>query len=162
VVERYGVDNEDAFPPIKVVVVEGSEDITIKISDEGGGIPRSAIPLIWTSVEEFLRTFASALPLRSFDLASSFSPFSPCLSWDRAGKGETREGFIQSYPSSGLDHHPQPKEFEPSRKAEPDTKHQEQELKRVDDRYLYTTMSDEGLEANIESSDFKAPMAGFG
>jgi len=48
VVERYGVDNEDAFPPIKVVVVEGSEDITIKISDEGGGIPRSAIPMIWT------------------------------------------------------------------------------------------------------------------
>lgn len=48
VVERYGPDNEDSFPPIKVVVVEGSEDITIKISDEGGGIPRSAIPLIWT------------------------------------------------------------------------------------------------------------------
>ncbi|KAF8958333.1 mitochondrial pyruvate dehydrogenase [Flammula alnicola] len=48
VVERYGVDHEDHFPPIKVVVVEGKEDITIKISDEGGGIPRSAIPLIWT------------------------------------------------------------------------------------------------------------------
>ena len=48
VVERYGVENEDTFPPIKVVVVEGSEDITIKISDEGGGIPRSAIPMIWT------------------------------------------------------------------------------------------------------------------
>ena len=48
VVERYGVDAEDRFPPIKVVVVEGKEDITIKISDEGGGIPRSAIPLIWT------------------------------------------------------------------------------------------------------------------
>jgi len=48
VVERYGVENEDNFPPIKVVVVEGKEDITIKISDEGGGIPRSAIPLIWT------------------------------------------------------------------------------------------------------------------
>lgn len=29
-------------------------------------------------------------------------------------------------------------------------------------RYLYTTMSDEGLESTIESSDFKAPMAGFG
>lgn len=29
-------------------------------------------------------------------------------------------------------------------------------------RYLYTTMSDAGLEANIESSDFTAPMAGFG
>lgn len=48
VVERYGPDNEDAFPPIKVIVVEGKEDITIKISDEGGGIPRSAVPLIWT------------------------------------------------------------------------------------------------------------------
>ncbi|TFK62959.1 mitochondrial pyruvate dehydrogenase [Pluteus cervinus] len=48
VVERFGVDNEDNFPPIKVIVVEGKEDITIKISDEGGGIPRSAIPLIWT------------------------------------------------------------------------------------------------------------------
>ncbi|OWZ36265.1 hypothetical protein LQV05_006392 [Cryptococcus neoformans] len=76
VVERYGVDNDDEYPPIKVVVVEGREDITIKISDEGGGIPRSAIPHIWT--------------------------------------------------------------------------------------YLYTTMSDEGLEDTIQGSDFKAPMAGFG
>ncbi|ETW78186.1 hypothetical protein HETIRDRAFT_460407 [Heterobasidion irregulare TC 32-1] len=48
VVERYGHDREDQLPPIKVIVVEGKEDITIKISDEGGGIPRSAIPLIWT------------------------------------------------------------------------------------------------------------------
>lgn len=48
VVERYGVDNEDHFPPIKVIVVEGKEDITIKISDEGGGIPRSEVPLAWT------------------------------------------------------------------------------------------------------------------
>jgi pyruvate dehydrogenase kinase 2/3/4 len=47
IVERHGADNE-VFPPIKVVVVEGKEDITVKISDEGGGIPRSAIPLIWT------------------------------------------------------------------------------------------------------------------
>ncbi|CAK5264156.1 unnamed protein product [Mycena citricolor] len=53
VVERFGVDAEEKdrdfhFPPIKIIVVEGKEDITIKISDEGGGIPRSAIPLIWT------------------------------------------------------------------------------------------------------------------
>ena len=48
VVERFGPDQEDLFPPIKIIVVEGKEDITIKISDEGGGIPRSAIPLIWT------------------------------------------------------------------------------------------------------------------
>jgi len=48
VVERYGYENEDALPAIKVIVSEGREDITVKISDEGGGIPRSAIPLIWT------------------------------------------------------------------------------------------------------------------
>jgi pyruvate dehydrogenase kinase 2/3/4 len=29
-----------------VIVSEGREDITIKISDEGGGIPRSSIPLV--------------------------------------------------------------------------------------------------------------------
>lgn len=45
VVERHGVENEDNFPPVKVVVVEGKEDLTIKISDEGGGIPRSAVSL---------------------------------------------------------------------------------------------------------------------
>jgi len=90
VVERYGVDNEDSFPPIKVVVVEGSEDITIKISDEGGGIQRSAIPLIWTCVVQRVLGLGSLA------------------------------------------------------------------------RYLYTTMGDEGLESNIEQSDFKAPMAGFG
>jgi pyruvate dehydrogenase kinase 2/3/4 len=47
VVERNG-DLEDSFPEIRVVVAEGNEDITIKISDEGGGIPRSGMPLIWT------------------------------------------------------------------------------------------------------------------
>ena len=46
--ERFGTSDEARLPPIRVVVVEGNEDITIKISDEGGGIPRSAIPLIWT------------------------------------------------------------------------------------------------------------------
>ena len=75
VVERYGVDadadvdgvvdtspgssagadasgegepRKGGYPPIRVIVSSGREDITIKISDEGGGIPRSAIPLIWT------------------------------------------------------------------------------------------------------------------
>ncbi|KAI8099192.1 mitochondrial branched-chain alpha-ketoacid dehydrogenase kinase-domain-containing protein [Halteromyces radiatus] len=48
VVERFGPDYEDEFPPIKVVIAYGREDITIKISDEGGGIPRSGIPLVWT------------------------------------------------------------------------------------------------------------------
>ncbi|CAG8591567.1 3474_t:CDS:10, partial [Paraglomus occultum] len=47
VVELLGDDAED-YPHIKVIVAEGKEDITIKISDEGGGIPRSETPLVWT------------------------------------------------------------------------------------------------------------------
>ncbi|KAL3962313.1 hypothetical protein ACCO45_003836 [Purpureocillium lilacinum] len=47
VVETHGMDKQE-FPVTKVIVAEGKEDITIKISDEGGGIPRSAIPLVWT------------------------------------------------------------------------------------------------------------------
>ncbi|KAF5654955.1 pyruvate dehydrogenase kinase [Fusarium heterosporum] len=47
VVETHGMEKQ-AFPVTKVIVAEGKEDITIKISDEGGGIPRSAIPLVWT------------------------------------------------------------------------------------------------------------------
>ncbi|KNE73180.1 hypothetical protein AMAG_17372 [Allomyces macrogynus ATCC 38327] len=57
VVERYGPD-ADHFPPVKVVVAEGREDITIKVSDEGGGIARSGMPLIWT----YLYTTAPAQP----------------------------------------------------------------------------------------------------
>lgn len=47
VVETHGEDKQE-FPVTKVIVAEGKEDITIKITDEGGGIPRSAIPLVWT------------------------------------------------------------------------------------------------------------------
>jgi pyruvate dehydrogenase kinase 2/3/4 len=47
VVETHGQDRQE-FPVTKVIVAEGKEDITIKVSDEGGGIPRSAIPLVWT------------------------------------------------------------------------------------------------------------------
>ena len=36
------------FPVRRVVVAEGGEDVTIKVSDEGGGIPRSGMPRIWT------------------------------------------------------------------------------------------------------------------
>lgn len=47
VVETHGAEKEE-FPVTQVIVSEGREDITLKISDEGGGIPRSAIPLVWT------------------------------------------------------------------------------------------------------------------
>ncbi|KAJ1565220.1 hypothetical protein HK096_003964 [Nowakowskiella sp. JEL0078] len=47
VVERHGLDCE-TYPEIKMIVASGKEDITIKVSDEGGGIPRSGTNLIWT------------------------------------------------------------------------------------------------------------------
>jgi len=42
-VECFGINKEDCFPPIKVI--EGKEDIVVKMSDEGGGIPRSGCSL---------------------------------------------------------------------------------------------------------------------
>lgn len=39
-----------------MVVVEGKEDLTIKISDEGGGIPRSAVSLRQCISTESART----------------------------------------------------------------------------------------------------------
>nr|CAG8491537.1 5528_t:CDS:2 [Entrophospora candida] len=47
-VVEFSGDDADEYPPIKIIVSKGQEDITIKISDEGGGIPRSSIPLVWT------------------------------------------------------------------------------------------------------------------
>jgi len=35
-------------PIIRLVIAEGDEDITVKLSDEGGGIARSGLPRIWT------------------------------------------------------------------------------------------------------------------
>lgn len=46
-VETHGADS-DSFPPIKVIVAAGKEDITIKVTDQGGGIPRRNIPMVWT------------------------------------------------------------------------------------------------------------------
>jgi hypothetical protein len=35
------------IPPIRVVIVKGKEDVTIKVADRGGGIPRSKNSSIW-------------------------------------------------------------------------------------------------------------------
>ncbi|KAL9002641.1 MAG: hypothetical protein Q9188_004441 [Gyalolechia gomerana] len=61
VVETHGQDKQD-FPVTKVIVAKGNEDITIKISDEGGGIPRSAIPLVWTYMYTTVETTPSLDP----------------------------------------------------------------------------------------------------
>ncbi len=40
-------DTNQKIPPIKIVIVKGAEDVTIKIADRGGGIPRSQMAEIW-------------------------------------------------------------------------------------------------------------------
>ncbi|XP_020395834.1 pyruvate dehydrogenase (lipoamide) kinase 1 isoform X2 [Zea mays] len=45
--ERY-MDSDKLAPPVRIIVADGAEDVTIKISDEGGGIPRSGLSRIFT------------------------------------------------------------------------------------------------------------------
>ena len=44
------VDEHDGglLPPVNVIIVDGKDDITIRISDEGGGIKRKNIDKIWS------------------------------------------------------------------------------------------------------------------
>lgn len=45
--ERF-MDSDKVEPPVRIIVADGIEDVTIKISDEGGGIARSGLPKIFT------------------------------------------------------------------------------------------------------------------
>ncbi|KAK9288596.1 hypothetical protein L1049_017055 [Liquidambar formosana] len=45
--ERY-MDSDKVTQPIRIIVADGVEDVTIKVSDEGGGIRRSGLPKIFT------------------------------------------------------------------------------------------------------------------
>nr|CAB3455092.1 unnamed protein product [Digitaria exilis] len=42
------MNSDEDVPPIRIIVADGAEDVTIKVSDEGGGIPRSGLPKIFT------------------------------------------------------------------------------------------------------------------
>ena len=58
-------------PTIRLVVAEGEEDITIKLSDEGGGIARSGLPRIWTYLYS---TAKSPLPDLDVDATTDAAP----------------------------------------------------------------------------------------
>ncbi|KAK9080067.1 hypothetical protein SSX86_001742 [Deinandra increscens subsp. villosa] len=45
--ERF-MESDKPVPPICIIVADGEEDVTIKVSDEGGGIARSGLPRIFT------------------------------------------------------------------------------------------------------------------
>lgn len=62
--------DKDRDPPaIRLVIAEGVEDVTIKISDEGGGIARSGMPRIWT----YLYSTAKS-PLPDMDATATDQP----------------------------------------------------------------------------------------
>jgi hypothetical protein len=57
-VEWHGIDHVDEFPPIKVIIADGAdnEDVVIKVSDEGGGIPRSHMQVSQSNVPVDVRS----------------------------------------------------------------------------------------------------------
>ncbi|KAE8733146.1 dehydrogenase kinase [Hibiscus syriacus] len=53
--ERF-MDLDKVAPPVRIIVAEGIEDVTVKISDEGGGIPRKGLPKIFTYLYSTAKT----------------------------------------------------------------------------------------------------------
>jgi pyruvate dehydrogenase kinase 2/3/4 len=75
-VEWHGPDAD--FPPIKVIIADGSdnEDVVIKVSDEGGGIPRSNVKKIWS----YLFTTADpSIQEGKFDRFPATKPLVVCI-----------------------------------------------------------------------------------
>ncbi len=66
-VELHGSDFDGPknYPKIRVIVTNGTEDITIKISDQGGGIPRSHVSKVWN----YLFTTVKNTPILSPDFS---------------------------------------------------------------------------------------------
>ena len=46
--KQHNIHDAPTLPSIRVVVTKGAEDVTIKIADRGGGMPRSVTKRIWT------------------------------------------------------------------------------------------------------------------
>lgn len=43
-----GPDNQNPPPPIEVTICESQQHVIIRISDQGGGIPRDRLPYLWS------------------------------------------------------------------------------------------------------------------
>ena len=75
-------DFDGKLPPIRVIIAKGDEDVTIKVCDRGGGIPRSSMQSIWkfahsTASEkelecEFGKDVVSGARIRGFGLVRLF------------------------------------------------------------------------------------------
>jgi len=47
VAQRHG-HGSSPMPPVRAIFAHGEEEVTVKVSDEGGGISRSELPLAWS------------------------------------------------------------------------------------------------------------------
>jgi pyruvate dehydrogenase kinase 2/3/4 len=64
------------------VVAEGGEDVTIKVSDEGGGIPRSGLARIWTYLYSTAKSRVQVEELQVCALGRlSGTAGDPCCVW---------------------------------------------------------------------------------
>mmetsp|Transcript_11990 Transcript_11990/g.13958 ORF Transcript_11990/g.13958 Transcript_11990/m.13958 type:complete len:474 (-) Transcript_11990:96-1517(-) len=73
VVEHHGLEKEEEYPEIKIVIIdrEENEDVCIKVMDEGGGIPRADLQKVWsymytTAVQDAKEVFDSLESGRDF------------------------------------------------------------------------------------------------
>jgi len=72
-IERHG-DHTVYLPPIKIRAIKGHEDVTIRVSDQGGGIPRRKTDLLF----EYLYTTAPTPQLlSSCDMPGNFGMGTP-------------------------------------------------------------------------------------
>ena len=46
VIEHHG-EAAKTYPKIQTLIVKGNEDVTIRITDNGGGIPHAKVPLVF-------------------------------------------------------------------------------------------------------------------
>ncbi|XP_032691440.1 pyruvate dehydrogenase (acetyl-transferring) kinase, mitochondrial isoform X2 [Odontomachus brunneus] len=69
VMEHHG-EGSDNYPPVEVMLVRGKEDICVKISDRGGGIPRSEtdhlFKYMYSTAPQPSRSDAHTVPLAGY------------------------------------------------------------------------------------------------
>lgn len=63
--EHHGEGYDDELPPVRVQIVHGNEDVTFKISDEGGGISRSRMSDVWKFMYTTFRSRSGRSPWQS-------------------------------------------------------------------------------------------------
>mmetsp|Transcript_16721 Transcript_16721/g.24510 ORF Transcript_16721/g.24510 Transcript_16721/m.24510 type:complete len:578 (+) Transcript_16721:109-1842(+) len=71
--DEEGVAEDKSLPSIRVVIAKGAEDVTIKIADRGGGVPRSVIGDMWTFAHTSL---SDELHAKESDTVSESDEFS--------------------------------------------------------------------------------------